>query len=308
MAHFCELLLFNTTNFRIYFFMNEILEHLKTLNLNIDNIFPVKGGSLSDTFCLESYQSKYFLKLNTAQNFPNLFEKEVNGLNHIRENSNINIPEIIQFGTTNNDFQYLILEWIDITEPSIVNWEKFGQNIAQLHQKTNDKFGWNEDNYIAIIIQPNNYKDTWEQFYTENRILPMIKLLADKKLLNQKEQKAAENLCADLRNIFPKENASLIHGDLWNGNIITRPNGDITLIDPAIYYGHREMDLALADLFGGFDDTFFDSYNEVFPLIGNFKERKSIAQLYPLLVHAYLFEGYYIKDVQTILKKFSKKF
>lgn len=288
--------------------MNEILEHIKNLNLNINNIYPVKGGALSDTYCIESYEKKYFLKLNTAQNFPLLFEKEINGLNKIQELSPFNIPEIYQTGTTTNDFQYLILEWIDKTEPTIISWENFGKNLAQLHKNTNAEFGWEEDNYIAIIIQPNQFKASWEKFYSENRIMPMIKLLADKKLLNLKEQKAAENLCSDLGNIFPKEKPALIHGDLWNGNIITRSNQEITLIDPAIYYGHREMDLALADLFGGFDDTFLDSYNEVFPIANNFKERKSIAQLYPLLVHAYLFEGYYIKDVQTILKKFTKKF
>ena len=284
--------------------MNEILEHIKNLNLNINNIYPVKGGALSDTYCIESYEKKYFLKLNTAQNFPLLFEKEINGLNKIQELSPFNIPEIYQTGTTTNDFQYLILEWIDKTEPTIISWENFGKNLAQLHKNTNAEFGWEEDNYIAIIIQPNQFKASWEKFYSENRIMPMIKLLADKKLLNLKEQKAAENLCSDLGNIFPKEKPALIHGDLWNGNIITRSNQEITLIDPAIYYGHREMDLALADLFGGFDDTFLDSYNEVFPIANNFKERKSIAQLYPLLVHAYLFEGYYIKDVQAILKKF----
>ncbi len=288
--------------------MNEILEHIKNLNLNINNIYPVKGGALSDTYCIESYEKKYFLKLNTAQNFPQLFEKEINGLNKLQELSPFEIPKVHQTGTTTNDFQYLILEWIDKAEPTIISWENFGKNLAQLHQNTNTQFGWEEDNYIAIIIQPNHYKSTWEDFYSQNRILPMIKLLADKKLLNLKEQKAAENLCADLINIFPKEKPALIHGDLWNGNIITRANEEITLIDPALYYGHREMDLALADLFGGFDQAFLDSYNEVFPIQGNFNERKSIAQLYPLLVHAYLFEGYYIKDVQRILKKFSKKF
>ena len=288
--------------------MNEILERLKSLNLGIENIYPVKGGALNDTFRIESYQEKYFLKLNTAPNFPQLFEKESNGLKSIAEHSSFDIPDIIQYGITNNDFQYLILEWIEKIEPSVVSWENFGKNLAQLHQNTNDQFGWHEDNYIAIIVQPNQYKNTWEEFYSENRILPMIKLLVDKNLLNEKESKAAENLCAELINIFPKEKPALIHGDLWNGNLITRPNDEITLVDPAVHYAHREMDLAIAELFGGFDQVFFDSYNEILPLEGNFNERKPIAQLFPLLVHALLFEGYYIKDVQAILKKFTKKF
>lgn len=284
--------------------MNEILERLKTLNLAIENVYPVKGGNLNDTYRIESFNKKYFLKLNTAQNFPNLFVKEASGLEALAETKLFDIPKIITKGITDNDFQFLILDWVEKGEATIENWEKFGHNMAKFHQNTNDQFGWSEDNYIAIIIQPNSYKSTWVDFYSNNRILPMVKLLADKKLLKSKEVKAANRLCSELINIFPEEKPSLIHGDLWNGNILTRENGDITLIDPAIYYGHREMDIALADLFGGFDDTFFNAYNEVYPLQENFEERKQIAQLFPLLVHALLFEGYYIKDVQSILKKF----
>lgn len=284
--------------------MNEILERLKTLNLQIENVYPVKGGDLNDTYRIESFEKKYFLKLNTAQNFPNLFAKEASGLQALAKTNLFDIPEIITTGITDNDFQFLILDWVEKGEATIENWETFGHNLAKFHQNTNDQFGWEEDNYIAIIVQPNSYKNTWVDFYSNNRILPMVKLLADKKFLKPKEIKAANRLCSELINIFPEEKPSLLHGDLWNGNIIARENGEITLIDPAIYYGHREMDIALADLFGGFDDNFFNAYNEVFPLQGNFQERKQIAQLFPLLVHAFLFEGYYIKDVQSILKKF----
>ncbi|MBF0597108.1 fructosamine kinase family protein [Faecalibacter rhinopitheci] len=284
--------------------MNEILERLKSLNLDIENIFPVKGGDINDSYRVESYKNKYFLKLNTAQNFPQLFEKEAKGLQTISETELFSTPKIIKHGITNNDFQYLLLEWLDRGEPTLDNWEKFGHQVAQLHQITNDNFGWEEDNYIAIIIQPNQYKSTWEEFYAESRILPMVKLLVDKNVLNSKERKAAERLCLDLINIFPKEKPALIHGDLWNGNIFPKMNGEITPIDPAVYYGHREMDIAMADLFGGFDESFFNAYNEINPLQDNFEERKPIAQLFPLLVHAFLYEGYYIKDVQTILKKF----
>ena len=284
--------------------MNEILERLKALNLGIENIYPVKGGDINDTYRIESFQEKYFLKLNTARNFPQLFEKEAKGLEAIAETNLFHIPNVIQFGITDNDFQYLILEWLDKGVASFDGWKNFGHQLAKLHQISNEQFGWKEDNYIAIILQPNQMKDKWEDFYANNRILPMVKLLAEKKAINAKEVKAAERLCLDLVNIFPNEKPSLLHGDLWNGNIHPRTDGSISLIDPAVYYGHREMDLAMADLFGGFDEAFFNAYNEVNPLAPNFNERKSIAQLFPLLVHALLFEGYYVKDVKTILKKF----
>ena len=287
--------------------MNEILERLKNLNLQIENVYPVKGGDLNDCFRIESFTHKYFLKLNTAQNFPNLFLKEVRGLQAIAETNLFNNPKIISVGETDNDFQYLILEWIEKGEANFTNWSEFGERLAKLHQNTNDTFGWEEDNYIGIILQPNQYKSSWKDFYANSRILPMIKLLADKKILKNKDIKAAEKICLEIDNFFPNEKPALLHGDLWNGNIIPRSNGEITLIDPATYYGHREMDLAMADLFGGFDDAFFDTYNEIFPIENDFEERKQIAQLFPLLVHALLYEGYYIDDVQAILKKFQFK-
>jgi len=284
--------------------MNEILERLKKLDLQIENIFPVKGGDLNDTYRIESYAKKYFLKLNNAQNFPELFEKEARGLQEIENTSILSTPKIIQHGTNDIGFQFLILEWLERTEPTFESWEKFGRNLAELHQISNDQFGWKEDNYIAIILQPNNFLDNWENFYAANRILPMVKLLFDQKKLTQKEKKAAENLCKNLSEIFPKEKPALLHGDLWNGNILPLQSGEIAVIDPAIYFGHREMDLAMTSLFGGFDDRFFHAYNEVLPVQEGFEERKQFSQLFPLLVHALLFEGFYINDVQAILKKF----
>ncbi len=183
-------------------------------------------------------------------------------------------------------------------------WENLGRNLAKLHQNTNPQFGWLEDNYIAIVLQPNKFADSWSSFYTDNRIMPMMKLLQNKQLITSKQIKSAENLCKQLNDIFPEEKPALIHGDFWNGNILANKKGEFTIIDPATYYGHREMDLAIAKLFGGFDEAFFEAYQESFPLAPNCNERLPIAQLFPLLIHAYLYEGYYVKDVQTILKKF----
>lgn len=287
--------------------MNEILERLKALNLGIENIFPVKGGDINDTYRIESYQDKYFLKLNTAQNFPHLFQKEAQGLETIANTGLFKVPQVIKFGETDNNFQYLILEWMDRGSAHLDHWQKLGHQLAQFHQISNDQFGWHEDNYIAIILQPNQMKSTWEDFYANNRILPMVKLLADKKLITTKDVKSAEVLCKELPSIFPKEKPALLHGDLWNGNILPTAQGEMALIDPAVYYGHREMDLAIADLFGGFDESFFNAYEEIYPLEVGFNERKPVAQLFPLLVHAFLFEGYYVKDVKTILKKYQYK-
>jgi len=284
--------------------MNEIIERLKQFDINIETVFPIKGGDINDAFRLESFNKKYFLKVNSAKNFPNLFNKEARALTFLEQTNTFNVPKILTTGEAGDDFQYLLMDWIEPSTPSVINWENLGRNLAKLHQNTHNQFGWNEDNYIAIVLQPNKKTSTWQEFYTENRIMPMMKLLQKKKLITSKQVKSAENLCKQLNSIFPEEQPSLIHGDFWNGNILADKNGEFTVIDPAIYYGHREMDLAIARLFGGFDDAFFDAYQEVFPLEPNCKERLPIAQLFPLLIHAYLFEGYYVKDVQAILKKF----
>ncbi|WP_313385979.1 fructosamine kinase family protein [Chishuiella sp.] len=284
--------------------MNEILERLKQLNLGIETIVPIKGGDINDAFRIESFNKKYFLKVNSATNFPNLFIKEARALNTIKETKTFPIPKVLNLGEVGKDFQYLLLEWIEPSTPTVVNWEKLGRNLAKLHQNTNNQFGWSEDNYIGIVLQPNKFEDNWNDFYAQNRILPMMKLLKNKQLITSKQIKSAENLCKQFDSIFPKEKPALIHGDFWNGNIISGVKGEFNLIDPAIYYGNREMDIAMAKLFGGFDDTFFDAYQEITPLEPGYEERLPVTQLFPLLIHAYLFEGYYVKDVQTILKKF----
>ncbi|MFV0141298.1 MULTISPECIES: fructosamine kinase family protein [Empedobacter] len=284
--------------------MNEILERLKQLNLGIDSIVPIKGGDINDAFRLESFDKKYFLKVNSANNFPHLFKKEARALEAIKKTKTFSVPKVVNVGEAGKDFQYLLLEWMENSTPTVVNWENLGKNLAKLHQNTSKQFGWSEDNYIAIVVQPNSLTDSWSEFYAKNRIMPMMKLLQNKQLINSKQIKSAENLCKQLNSIFPEEKPALLHGDFWNGNILANKKGEFSVIDPAIYYGHREMDLAIAKLFGGFDDVFFDAYHENNPLAPNFEERLPIAQLFPLLIHAYLFEGYYVKDVQTILKKF----
>lgn len=284
--------------------MNEILEQLKELDLQIEHIIPVQGGDISDTFRIESFNKKYFLKLITAKNFPGLYTKEANGLNTIRKNGNIYVPKVIKTGETGNDFQYLILEMLERADPTYSGWQQLGSQLAQLHQVSNPTFGWKEDNYIGIVMQPNSFMKDWNDFYIVSRIEPMVKMLYNKKLLTARDLKAAERLYKELHSIFPIEKPSLLHGDLWNGNVFPLVSNEIALIDPSVYYGHREMDIAMAKLFGGFDDVFFEAYNETHPLQKNWEERLPIAQLFPLLIHAYLFEGYYIKDVQAILKKF----
>jgi len=162
-------------------------------------------------------------------------------------------------------------------------------------------YGWHEDNYIGSLVQQNTRHTTWEDFFINCRITPLVKLLYDAGIYSSKDLTLTDNFCKHGKDIFPKEKPCLLHGDLWSGNFMITNKGEPVLIDPAVYCGHREMDIGMTKLFGGFDNLFYQSYNEVYPLEHGWKERLAFAQLYPLLVHAVLFGGHYIEQTRTII-------
>ncbi len=284
--------------------MNEILKKIALAKLNFEEATPITGGDINDAFRLEKDGKYYFLKLNIADSLPKLFENEANNLKKLAEVKKIKIPKVLDFGVSEDNFQFLILEWIEKTEASDLSWKNLALDLAKIHRQTNSNFGWQEDNYLGILLQPNSVRSTWQEFYSENRLLPLAKLLRDQEILSNKEISQLENICKKLETIFPEEAPTLLHGDLWNGNILPTENNQIAFIDPASYYGHREMDLAMTKLFSGFDQTFYDTYLEDFPLEKKWEDRLPIAQLYPLMFHALVFKGYYINEVQNILKNF----
>jgi fructosamine-3-kinase len=155
-------------------------------------------------------------------------------------------------------------------------------------------------------VQDNTPHPLWSPFYTQCRIMPFVRQLRDTGLLANRDVTAAENLCKELPSIFPRETPSLLHGDLWSGNFMFTVNGP-AIFDPAVYYGHREMDIGMSLLFGGFDEKFYESYNRVYPFAKGWRQRVPYAQLYPLLAHAVFFGGHYISSVEEILKPFYEK-
>lgn len=283
--------------------MNEILKKIALSQLQFDEAIPIDGGDINDAFRLERDHRPYFLKLNVADSFPELFRKEAFSLQKLAQVENILVPKVIETGESEDNFQYLILDWIERENPTNTSWQNLGFDLARIHQTTNATFGWSENNYLAIILQDNSAKNSWADFYAENRLIPLSKILRDQEIFSVKEVNLIEKLSQKLNDIFPNEAPALLHGDFWNGNILPTQNNKIAFIDPASYFGHREMDLAMSKLFEGFDDQFYESYQEVYPLEKNWAKRLTFAQLYPLMIHALLFKGYYINEVQNILKK-----
>jgi fructosamine-3-kinase len=184
-------------------------------------------------------------------------------------------------------------------------WIELGRGLANIHKNRSPTFGLNHDNYIGSLKQSNSPTNSWIHFFIHSRINSQLKLAIDKGQLNSSHQQKFEILFKELPNLLPNEKPALLHGDLWSGNVIVDHHGNAVLIDPAVYYGHREMDLAFTRLFGGFNSEFYHSYFETFPLEPGFDNRVDIYNLYPLLVHVNLFGGSYANQVVSILNRFT---
>jgi fructosamine-3-kinase len=179
-----------------------------------------------------------------------------------------------------------------------------GQHLADQHRCSSKSFGWEEDNYIGSLPQINTYKTNWSDFYAENRILFQIKIAFDSGIINKEVLNKVERFSAKIEEIFPNESPALLHGDLWGGNYFIDQNQQPLFYDPAVYYGHREIDIAMTRLFGGFSPEFYESYNESFPLEKDWESRIQFGQLYPNLVHLNLFGVGYLSSVVDVVGRF----
>ncbi len=264
---------------------------------------PVRGGDINEAYCLQDAVRKYFLKVNDANRFPGMFIAEKQGLQALHNNSTLVVPEVIKHGTL-QDQQYLLLEWIERGSPDLKCWEQFGASIALMHQQQQPYFGWETNNYIGRLPQSNEKQPDWRAFFTQSRIMPLVKQLFDKGVFSKQEVAAAYFFCKRSDEIFPAEPPALLHGDLWNGNFMATDNGAVAIFDPAVYYGHREMDIGMSKLFGGFEGRFYEAYNEVYPMKKGWLQRVPFTQIYPLLVHAILFGCDYANKVKEIIRAF----
>lgn len=272
--------------------------------LHISRFEQVYGGDINQCFSVESGGRNCFLKLNNAILYPGMFEKEVNGLQHLKQFFPGKVPDVISNGD-NDGVQYLLLEWLNTAKPQPNSWEKLGAALAQMHLQQQDSFGWECSNYIGSIVQQNKQADDWPDFYRDSRILPLADLLYKSGKFTLEERMLADRFCEQLPGLFPNEKPAFLHGDLWSGNVLFTKEGSVVLFDPAVYKGHREMDIGMTTLFGGFTPSFYSSYNEIYPLEAGWKERIAVAQLYPLLVHSLLFGSTYSNRSVEIMKQFT---
>ncbi len=283
----------------------EILNSQFNGEIRIFAIQPIFGGDINKAAKVISSVGNFFVKWNDANKFPEMFHMESKGLRLLAESHCIKIPKVISENSL-IDFSFLLLEWLESGKPKSDFWNHFGKALAKLHQNSNNYFGLDHNNFIGSLYQSNHFHEDWISFFIEERLQPQLKLAFNTYLIDSAVLKAADQLFKVLGEIIPTEPPALLHGDLWSGNFMVDFIGNPCLIDPAVYFGHREMDLAMTKLFGGFSSKFYEAYHFHYPLEKGWDKRMDIHNLYPLLVHVNLFGAQYISQVTSILNKFKR--
>ncbi len=249
----------------------------------------VNGGCINRTMRLGDGERSFFVKLNDAH-LLKMFEAEASGLEEIAQSATLRVPHPICAGIAGGE-AYLALEYIHLGRSG--DSAQAGAQLAAMHRVSSDRFGWQSDNYIGATPQPNTPTGDWIDFWRDQRLGVQLELASRKgdgeKLLQRGEQ-LIERLPA-LLDHAPRP--SLLHGDLWGGNLGYDAQGSPVVFDPALYYGDREADLAMTELFGGFDNRFYAAYEESWPLDPGYETRKSLYNLYHILNHFNLFGGGY---------------
>ncbi|MEM6264975.1 MAG: fructosamine kinase family protein [Bacteroidota bacterium] len=260
------------------------------------------GGDISRVLMLETPSRKVVAKIHPDVS---LFEAEKDGLEGLAAVNAIRTPDIFACQET-PEGAVLLMEYVAPKRPDQRDFEGLGQNLAHLHLHPQHEFGWRRDNYIGSLPQSNTPHPNWASFYVQERLLPQLRMSRDKQLLNKAEVPSPEKLATGCQQLFSEVQPALLHGDLWSGNYLIATDGTPYLIDPAVYVGHHEVDLAMSRLFGGFGQAFYDVYHEIIPAAPGMNARNDWYQLYYLLVHLNLFGSSYRNSVMSILKKYVK--
>ncbi len=259
---------------------------------------PVGGGCINQAQRIEYGVSTYFVKLNTAGRL-DMFAAEAEGLNELRRCNALRIPAPVCWGEDGQS-AYLVMEHLELGGRG--DAAKLGEALAAMHRITRDRFGWHRENTIGSTPQVNTPVDDWIDFYREHRLRIQLELAARHGCGGHLRSRG-ERLLADFHVLFDgySPEASLLHGDLWSGNHAYTRAGEPAIFDPAVYYGDREADLAMTELFGGFGSSFYAAYKNDWPVDPGYKTRKTLYNLYHILNHFNMFGGGYAGQAQGMV-------
>ena len=282
----------------MWHFISEQISECIQQDFICDDIRQVNAGDSHQAFKISDGKQRFFVKTNEKIQLAN-FKAEAEGLDHLSSPTLFKVPKVICLGVV-SDHSFLVLEHLAMSEGDEKTWFHFGQNLAKLHKNhTQQMYGWQEDNFIGLTPQSNLWQKKWSCFFAEQRIGFMLQLLSEKGHVLANIEGVVESIKRLL--IGHNPTPSMLHGDLWQGNAGFHKNQPV-LYDPAFYYGDRETDLAMTELFGRFPDSFYRGYDEVWPIQSDYQYRKPIYQLYHVLNHALLFGGQYIESAKITLK------
>lgn len=282
----------------MWHFISEQISERLGQDFVCDDIRQIHQQFHTRSFRVTDGRQRYFIKVADAIALPRL-ECEAQGLDRLRIEESIKLPNVVCSGRV-SQYSFLVLEYLNMSEGSVDLWFQFGQGLAKLHRANmQEQYGWDEDNYIGATTQPNTWQKKWCQFFAEQRIGYLLQLLCEKDVLKVPIDKVVTSIKQLLAGHCPP--ASPLHGDLWQGNTgfwKTQP----VMFDPAFYFGDRETDIAMTELFGRFPEPFYQGYQEIWPLSPDYQYRKPVYQLYHLLNHALLFGGQYIQTAKLHLQ------
>lgn len=282
-----------------------IIQHIESATgqpFNLVKAQPVSGGDINAAYRLQSACLSFFVKLNRPDRLP-MFEAEAAGLEALAQTRSIRVPKVIVCGQTSKH-AFLVLEHIALHSLNTRSEQLLGQQLAQLHLHKQPYFGWHRDNTIGSTIQVNGQYHDWIKFWQEQRLGYQLNLAASKGY-DGSLQTLGEKLCTHLEPLFSgyQPQPALVHGDLWGGNAAADEQGNPVIYDPACYFGDRETDLAMTELFGGFGSVFYQAYQAVYPLDPGYARRKTLYNLYHILNHLNLFGRSYLHQAENMMNK-----
>ena len=281
-------------------------------DVSITGTSTVGGGCISPTARVETDAGSYFLKYGSPDLPDGLLAAEAWGLRQLGEADEVRVPGVVGQGpsdaaspaASSEGPVWLLLEWLEPGSPGTDAWARLGTELAALHRHRADRYGADADNFIGALPQANDPADDWPEFWRGRRLEPQLRQAVDGGYLDENDHRRFDDLFDHLDEILAPGNEdgpSLLHGDLWGGNVHMTADG-AAIIDPSVYHGHREVDLAMADLFGGFGPGFHAAYDEAWPLAPGYgRARRPVYQLYYLLVHVNLFGSGYVGRTRSAL-------
>ncbi|SER89006.1 Fructosamine-3-kinase [Gracilibacillus ureilyticus] len=273
---------------------------------NIIKIQSISGGDINNAYYVRTEAREYFIKTN-KQVPATFFQAEAEGLEQIRKTKTIRVPDVYHYEiASSNEEICLMMEWIEPGK-SKTSGQLLGEQLARLHlAEAGSQYGMHGTTFVGEITQENALYDNWLIYYREKRLRAQLEIGINRGTIPINRRKLLEQLLDKLDRFIPEHpGVSLLHGDLWGGNWLTGPQGKPYLIDPSVVYGDNAFEIAFTEVFGGFPDTFYESYQYYYPLPDYYEEIKPLYQLFYLLVHLNLFGEGYGPSVDRILSRYN---